>query len=216
MKDEVKILILEDELTNFLLLDCLINPFGKTIQAINGVEGLEILKKEKVSLIISDIKMPVMDGLEFIEKAKKLNFQTPTIVCSALSEIDDRKKAMNMGADGYITKPVSYTDLLRAIAPYMDEIKNNVYLCNLLEYSKENLSIQNRSLFYLNKKSISVDTRFHEMNIIFIKLKSTFTELKNSIQDKYQGIYREVYYEFLKTENLLDKIYPDRTKTVHN
>jgi CRP/FNR family cyclic AMP-dependent transcriptional regulator len=83
----------------------------------NGKTGLEVAKNVKPELIICDIMMPVLDGygvLHVIQKHDELK-QTPFIFLSAKSERSDMRKGMEMGADDYITKPFTETELLSAI-----------------------------------------------------------------------------------------------------
>ena len=113
-----KILIIENEpemrrnLTTILRLEKF-HP----LPAENGRVGVELAKKEKPDLILSDIVMPELDGYGVIA-ALRANAETvsiPFIFVSAKADKSDICTAMNLGADGYLTKPVEKPDLLDAI-----------------------------------------------------------------------------------------------------
>jgi PAS domain S-box-containing protein len=82
------------------------------LQAASGMEGLEILAREKPSLVLLDLRMPVMDGLTFLEKKKALDDDTPVIVVSGRADLHDAILAFRLGAWDYITKPIESFDLL--------------------------------------------------------------------------------------------------------
>lgn len=74
------------------------------IEAFNGKEAVEILKKETVHLVLMDILMPVMDGLNAMLEIRKFS-NVPILFLTALSEDMDKIRGLNLGADDYITKP---------------------------------------------------------------------------------------------------------------
>ncbi len=113
-----KILIVEDDPTTVQLIEFLLkkNNFEVLI-AYNGVEALQIAKKEKLDLILMDVMMPKMDGIEAIEKLKKdeNTRDIPIIILSALGQEMDVMRGLQAGASGYIVKPFSPQELLTEI-----------------------------------------------------------------------------------------------------
>ncbi len=104
---ERSILIIEDndELRRFLTT--ILRDRYRVLEAGNGKQGLEIIWKELPDLVVSDVMMPEMDGIEFLE-AVKTNRDTshiPVILLSAKASVDDRVKGLEYGADDYIAKP---------------------------------------------------------------------------------------------------------------
>ena len=77
------------------------------LEAGSGVEGLEVLKTQPVDLILSDINMPAMDGLEFVRqiRVQKLAEGTPVVMITTESSEEHVKQAIEAGAKGYIRKP---------------------------------------------------------------------------------------------------------------
>jgi DNA-binding response OmpR family regulator len=133
-----EILVVEDDEEIRSLLKDLFSEY-KVVIAKNGKEGLEIAsQKVQPSLIISDVMMPVMDGLTFCREIKN-NFQTshiPVLMLTAKTNTSDQIEGINVGADDYISKPF-YSDML--IAKVENILKRQM---RLREYFEKNLSVQ--------------------------------------------------------------------------
>ena len=113
-----RILIVEDEkeLCSSIRLSLELNKF-EVISAENGKEALSLIWNEPVDLILCDINLPDINGLEILEKVRndKKLYQTPFVFLSAYSEEADIRHGMNKGADDYLTKPFSIKDLVKTI-----------------------------------------------------------------------------------------------------
>ncbi|MBW6511936.1 MAG: response regulator [Desulfuromonadaceae bacterium] len=118
-----KILIAEDSATMRSLIVSTISAMGnyETIEAANGFEALRILPQEKVDLVITDINMPDINGLELVSFIKKNpNYQTtPLFIVSTEGSDRDREKGMALGADAYLVKPFSPVELQSLINKYL-------------------------------------------------------------------------------------------------
>ncbi len=92
---------------------------GTLHEAANGIEGLELLKSEKVDLIVSDINMPSMDGLEFLRRlrAEKLAAGVPVVMITTESSEEHVRQAIQAGAQGYIRKPFTAEQVKERILP---------------------------------------------------------------------------------------------------
>jgi two-component system sensor histidine kinase/response regulator len=113
-----KILIVEDTLAiREEIFDILVMENYTVFQAENGEIGFEIALKENPDLIISDILMPELNGIEMFEKLQthKKTIGIPLIFLSAKGEKEDIRKGMNLGAEDYLTKPINVNDLLNAV-----------------------------------------------------------------------------------------------------
>jgi two-component system, chemotaxis family, chemotaxis protein CheY len=90
-------------------------------EAGSGAEGIEVLKKEKVDIILSDINMPVMDGLEFLRqlKAQSLATGVPVIMITTESSEEHVKQAIQAGAVGYIRKPFTAEQVKERVLPLL-------------------------------------------------------------------------------------------------
>lgn len=110
------ILIVEDESeTRKLMQDVLSDEFLNIITAQNGDEGLKKFKKYNPDMVISDIAMPIMDGLEMTEQIKKISSDTPIIALSAHSEKEKLLRAIDVGVDKYVLKPIDMDEFLAMI-----------------------------------------------------------------------------------------------------
>ena len=95
-------------------LDCLV-----VHEAGSGVEGLEVLKARPVDLILSDINMPAMDGLEFVRqiRAQNLAVGVPVVMITTESSEDHVRQAIQAGAKGYIRKPFTAEQVKERVLP---------------------------------------------------------------------------------------------------
>ena len=109
------ILVAEDDKMNFLLVkEFLIDTNADIKHAENGVEAVDFCKNNKVDLVIMDIKMPLLDGIEAFNKIKDLQPNIPIIAFTAHAYENDKKRLLEKGFDEYISKPVKQ-DELRAL-----------------------------------------------------------------------------------------------------
>ncbi|GFK96055.1 Regulator of RpoS [Fundidesulfovibrio magnetotacticus] len=84
----------------------------RPLEASSGLEGLELLASQSPDLVLLDLRMPVMDGLTFLEEKNARNDDTPVIVISGRSDMQDAIRAFRFGAWDYLTKPIESFDLL--------------------------------------------------------------------------------------------------------
>lgn len=126
------ILIVDDIETNIKLLEAkLLNEYYTVFKASSGKEALNILKKEKVDIVLLDVMMPEMDGFEVCKKIKSDPETThiPVVMVTALSDVDDRVKGLEAGADEFLTKPINDNALfiriksLSRMKSLIDELK---------------------------------------------------------------------------------------------
>lgn len=101
------VLIVEDNEELLQTLNTLFSPFYKVIFAVNGEEGLRLANEEKPDLIVSDVMMPVMSGMEMCMKIKNnINLcHIPVVLLTALDTVDHNIEGLRQGADDYISKP---------------------------------------------------------------------------------------------------------------
>jgi len=102
------VLYVEDDLdTREQFSEFLRRPVGTLITATNGVEGLEAFKKHHPDIVVTDILMPVMDGLSMAGEIRAFEPSVPIIVITAFEQTDYLMRAVNIGIDKYVTKPVN-------------------------------------------------------------------------------------------------------------
>lgn len=119
-----RILVIEDEAAiRRVLLKILDeeNEAYKVFEAEDGSKGLELLKKEDYDLVLCDIKMPRMDGVEVLEAAKKIKPEIPFIMISGHGDLDTAVNTMRLGAFDYISKPPDLNRLLTTVRNALDK-----------------------------------------------------------------------------------------------
>jgi len=119
-----KFLIIEDSPTMRQLIRFALNriPGAQIIEASDGVDGLKKLSSNEVDLILTDINMPIMDGLKLVnlvrsnEKFKDI----PIVIITTEGAQEDRERAIALGANAYITKPIQSTALLSIVTELLN------------------------------------------------------------------------------------------------
>jgi len=115
----------DDENIRDLFNEVLRNVFGEVVVASNGQEGLNQFKaqKYKYDFVISDIEMPEMDGLDMIEKIKKIEPNVPCILTTSHGEFDYFMRANDIGVYRYIQKPLDVKELFAAITDFQNGLE---------------------------------------------------------------------------------------------
>ncbi|UZH54627.1 sigma-54-dependent Fis family transcriptional regulator [Salinimicrobium tongyeongense] len=118
-----KILLIEDEAAIRRVLIKILTEENSTYEvdeAADGLEGVEKIKEQDYDLILCDIKMPKMDGVEVLEAAKKLKPEIPMVMISGHGDLDTAVNTMRMGAFDYISKPPDLNRLLNTVRNALD------------------------------------------------------------------------------------------------
>ncbi|HXX58273.1 MAG TPA: response regulator [Thermodesulfovibrionales bacterium] len=111
-----RILVIDDE--DIVRISCkkCLTPEGYDVDtAANGIEGLRMAEATKYDLVLTDLKMPEMDGMEFIMKAKERQPDMRVIMITGYSTVEHAVKAMRLGAYNYIEKPFTPGTLIAAV-----------------------------------------------------------------------------------------------------
>ncbi|WAM33243.1 response regulator [Caldicellulosiruptor morganii] len=192
----LKVLLVEDEVYMrkgiIKLIDWKKHGFDMIVEASNGQEALEILKKEKVDVVITDIKMPVMDGIELIKRiSEEIENKPSVVIISGYNEFEFAKAAIRYGVNDYLLKPIDEVELIQTL----ERIKTRIL--NEREFDRR------KSLYeYLkrNSKFLRIIEFNENQNIIDISDDKTFRWVGIGKKEDLQ------YYEDDLTvcENLLD------------
>jgi len=117
-----KVLIIEDNPVNRELIDYLLRAHGyDTVKALDGAIGMAMARRERPDLILCDIQMPVMDGIEVAHqlKSEPALRHTPLVALTALAMVGDRDRILAEGFDGYIAKPLDPTTFIQTISAFL-------------------------------------------------------------------------------------------------
>jgi len=120
---DLKIMFVEDEESvRESLYDILKRLFSNIIVAKDGQEGVAKCMSEKPDIVITDINMPVMSGLDMVKEIKKSDLSLPIIFLSASTDVKHFSQAVNLNADGFVLKPLVHSHLLEVIEKTVDNI----------------------------------------------------------------------------------------------
>ena len=117
-----KILVVEDEEQNRYLISFILKSNGlDVITANDGLEGVEAAKRQRVDLVLMDIKMPRMDGYEATMRIRELDsYQSvPIVALTSYALAGDEKKALEAGCDGYVSKPIDPETIMDEMRKYL-------------------------------------------------------------------------------------------------
>ena len=142
----MKILVVDDEEMSIKLIEMqLLKDNHQILTSTDGREAVDIIKNEQPDLVISDIMMPFMSGLELLEIIKAENKKIPVILISALDDVEVVQTAIGMGADDFIIKPVKMDELALRIQRVMANAIKRARMGGLLPFV--NYEITGKSSF---------------------------------------------------------------------
>ena len=127
----LKILIIDDEQVVRVYLQSIVNWEQYDCQVVttcgNGIEALEVMAQQPIDLILTDLEMPKMNGLQLIEEIRSRGYQTKVIVLSDHSDYDLIREAMKLGAlDYYVKNNVNEVDIISMIQLVSEEVKKQL------------------------------------------------------------------------------------------
>lgn len=113
-----KVLAVDDSMTNNVLLEAVLNNKGYVMYTVlNAGEAYKILEKNHIDLIVLDLLMPEISGLDFLQQIKSHNAtkQIPVMIVSAVSDPETKHQAKELGADEYLNKPVDIDQFIKKV-----------------------------------------------------------------------------------------------------
>lgn len=162
----------------------------RILKAYDGMQALEILKREEIHLLILDIMMPRMDGIRATLKIREES-SIPIIMLSAKSEDTDKILGLNLGADDYVTKPFNPLEL---VARAKSQLRRYTKLGNMQEKDAENVFRTGGLMINDDRKEVTVDDEPVkltpiEYNILLLLMKNQGRVF--SIEQIYESIWQE-------------------------
>ncbi len=217
---EKKILVVDDEKEIRNLLDIYLSNEGyKVVKASDGEEALNILESDNIQLIVLDIMMPKMDGIEVCRKVRE-KLSIPILMLSAKSEDMDKIQGIMTGADDYMTKPFNPLELtvrVKALlrrAYYFNNTVDTENVINIESLTKD----KNKHRVTVDDKEITLTSR--EFDILY--LLATNRGVVFSTEDIFKKVWKEKYYQSNNTvmvhmSRIREKIekYMNGTKIIH-
>ena len=111
-----RILVAEDNDSNYMLMTYILKKHYEFFRAKNGKEAVEMVESEKPDMVLMDMKMPLMDGLEATRQIRVSYPDLPIVALTANAFDNDRQRALEAGCNDFVTKPVSAPVCLEVIA----------------------------------------------------------------------------------------------------
>jgi len=159
--EKASVLIIEDEIeTSILLFKYISKIFTNVYLANDGDEGLLLYQKHKPNIILCDIQMPKINGLELIKIIRKEDLKTRIIIQSAYNAQEEISKAVKLGLDDYLIKPISLQNLKKALL-----LSNEMYFKDFL-YLASGFYWNNISSSLYNKEDHEIFLNKNEKNLL--------------------------------------------------
>ena len=168
-----KILVIDDDLAINELIKINLELQGySVIQAFNGVEGFALAKQEAPELIVLDVMMPEVDGYTVAQRIRQSEeiAETPIIMLTALSELNNKVNGFNIGVDDYLTKPFETEELVvrvRALLKRTSKIPKTSAVRDLLTYKEITLLPETYSVQINDKIQKLTPIEFDIFNLLF-------------------------------------------------
>ncbi|MBU4222534.1 MAG: response regulator [Euryarchaeota archaeon] len=161
-----KVLVVDDEEVNIKLIEAMLNEEYEIITAQSGNEALNKIIEDKPDIVLLDIMMPQINGYDVCKSIKENDATRfiPVVMCTVLSESEAKIKAIEIGADGYLTKPINRIELLTRIKSLLKK----KYYQDELVHDKEIIEQQNKAL---RQEHNELEQKVHERTEELMKAK---------------------------------------------
>ena len=119
------VLVVEDDKNLKKLMVTYLKRNNYTVfEANNGIQALDIIDKQYIDLVISDVMMPEMDGFELLNELRTSNYEIPIMLITAKGDISDKKQGFILGADDYMVKPVDMEEMILRVSVLLKRVKS--------------------------------------------------------------------------------------------
>lgn len=119
------VLVVEDDKNLKKLMVTYLKRNNYTVfEANNGLQALDIIDKQYIDLVISDVMMPEMDGFELLNELRTSNYEIPIMLVTAKGDISDKKQGFILGADDYMVKPVDMEEMILRVSVLLKRVKS--------------------------------------------------------------------------------------------
>ncbi len=211
----MRILIVEDEKELAISLKKALKSekYSVTVE-FNGSDAIERILSEKFDLIILDIMVPEIDGFEVLKFIRKEKIETPVLMLTAKSDIEDRVKGLDLGADDYLSKPFSFAELLARIRAILRRKCGGTY--NIIEINELKLNLKTKEIFFNETKLDLTPKEYLILEFLILnrgKPVSKYDIAEHVWGDSYDILSTSNFVE-VHIKNIRKKIKKDIIKTV--
>lgn len=167
------ILVTEDDKNlRKLISTCLKKNNCNVYESTNGYEALQVLDKEYIDLIISDVMMPEMDGFQLIKELRECKYNMPILLITAKGDIKDKKQGFLLGADDYMVKPIDIEELILRVQVLLrrsQSVSEKKLIIGelVLNYDEKSVTRKNIEYFLTQKEFLLLYKLLSTPNIVF-------------------------------------------------
>lgn len=194
--DKFNVLVVDDEKEIRDAIDIYLRGEGiNVIKAKDGIEALDILDREDIHLVVLDLMMPRLDGMQTCTKIRETR-NIPIIMLSAKSEDSDKILGLNMGADDYVTKPFNNLELVARVKSQLRRYEKPLSI----ENSQDTIIIKDLMIDNINKKVVlrGKEVKLTATEYKILMLLASHPGRIFSIKEIYEKVWEEAFY---KSEN---------------
>ncbi len=205
-KDKENLLIVEDNLELLSVMQSVLSRKYNVVVATNGYEALDIIHRENIQIVISDISMPKMDGIELCRRIKQDINTSHLIFVLLTARINNQSQieAYNAGADAYLTKPFDTEVLLTLLANLKTqrEYKQQEFLKNTQENDVSELQISEIDKEFVNSAINIVESNLDNPQLDVEFLASEMNMSRSTLSRKLKAVTGQTPFEFIKSLRL--------------
>ncbi len=184
----MRLLLVEDEIPLSNALATILKHNNYSVDCVyDGLSALDYIETDIYDAIILDIMLPKMDGIEVLKTIRNNKYTVPVILLTAKSDVEDKVKGLDSGADDYLTKPFNSKELLariRAVTRRQDITQNNIIEFGDLKLNKLSFELS------LNEKSLRLSNKEFQMMEMFITNHNNMISIEK-FMDKIWGFDSE-------------------------
>lgn len=160
----MKLLLIEDEPKTVQSLKQGLEENGYEVDiAYDGLIGLQLARRGGYALIITDIIMPGLNGLELCKELRETDINTPILMLSALGTTDDKVTGLDVGADDYLVKPFEFKELVARVRALTKRHTGVAQTSNILRFADLEVNLDARTVF---RSGVKIELTVREFNLL--------------------------------------------------
>ena len=192
-----RILIVEDEekLSRVIQLELQYENYETEI-ASNGKDALRCIEEQTWDLVLLDIMIPELSGLEVLRRVRRKDKATPIILLTARDEVHDKVSGLDLGANDYVTKPFQIEELLARIRVHLRNNTSQVTQTEKIEVGELSVAIETRQVL---RQNVAIDLTPREFDLLVYLMKN-----KNIVLTREQIMEQVWGYDYFGDTNVVD------------
>lgn len=192
----MRILIVEDEKDLSMILSEMLEMEGYYVDAAyDGISGLDNALSDIYDLIILDVMLPEMNGFQVLSNIRKNNMNTPVLMLTAKSEIEDKVNGLDRGADDYLTKPFNTKELLARIRA-LSRRREKIFVDDNLKFADVVLDKETYEIYKDEQKIKLTKKEFDILELLILNIGKTVS--KENLTVKIWGYDADIEYNSIE------------------